>query len=449
MANTINTSPLSGYMELLPSQQRLFNQMLDTIRSVYEENGFIPMDQPVIDRSESLLANVGGDTTKELIRIARDDDKELALRFDLTVPLARFVANNYNSLSFPFRRYAIGKVYRGERAQAGRFREFYQCDVDIVGNETLSLGYDADIILLMARVFQKLNIGDFEIRINNRKILNGLFACLNIATGQRMEVLRVLDKKEKLSEINFKEELSKLKITDSQIEVLLQFGKCKSLESWQDYVDSSDLLFDDGSYLAGVEEIKQIFNILKQSALGSNTFIWDPSIARGLDYYTGTVFETRLLKAPEIGSICSGGRYDDLAQAYTSRSLPGVGTSIGLTRLFDQLLKKEIIVPSAQQSKSQVLIIPLTKEYAPALMLQDALLAQSIACEISFAESKLDKRMNYADKLGIPFVVIIGEDEIANQKYTLRNMADGSEQKLSTEAIIKTLLREISGSHGA
>jgi histidyl-tRNA synthetase len=429
MANTIDTKPLSGYMELLPQEQRVFSRMIDTIRTVYEENGYIPMDQPVVDRVESLLANVGGDTTKELIRIARDDDKELALRFDLTVPLARYVANNYGSLSFPFRRYAIGKVYRGERAQAGRFREFYQCDVDIIGNEQLAIGYDADIILLMARVLERLDIGDFEIRINNRKLLSGLLESLNLSNTT--EILRIVDKSEKVSQEEITNMLQQEGCSQEQVASLLDFISTTDIDSLSEIANPT--------YQSGLSELRTVLGIAQASGLKENIFVWDPSIARGLDYYTGTVFETRLVDAPEIGSVCSGGRYDDLAGAYTNRALPGVGTSIGLTRLFDQLLKKDIIAPDQQQTKSEVLIIPLTDNYTPALSLQNALLEQNIACEVSYAESKLDKRMNYADKLGIPYVAIIGEDEIAEGVYTLRNMSKGSEQKLSANDIIQTL----------
>ena len=417
-------------MELLPQEQRVFNQMMDTIRTVYEENGFIPMDQPVVDRTESLLANVGGDTTKELIRIARDDDKELALRFDLTVPLARYVANNYGELTFPFRRYAIGKVYRGERPQAGRFREFYQCDVDIIGNETLSVRYDADIVLLMARVLDRLDIGPFEIRINNRKLMNGLFRSLSIENTT--EVLRVLDKKEKISIEDLNTELDSLGLDASTIETLISFTESTSLDTIPNC--------DNELFQQGLAELQQVLSAVADSTLEKSIFVWDPSIARGLDYYTGTVFETRLLDNPDIGSVCSGGRYDDLASAYTSRKLPGVGTSIGLTRLFDQLMKKEIIRPSQQQTASQVLIIPLEEDLGPALSLQQSLLDTSVACEVSFAEGKLDKRIKYADKLGIPYVVIIGADEIASGTYTLRNMQSGEEQSLSQQDIVSALL---------
>lgn len=426
MSNPISTKPLSGYMELLPAEQRVFNQMMETIRTVYEENGFIPMDQPVVDRTESLLANVGGDTTKELIRIARDDEKEMALRFDLTVPLARYVANNYGQLTFPFRRYAIGKVYRGERPQAGRFREFYQCDVDIIGNETLSVRYDADIILLMARVLERLDIGPFEIRINNRKLMNGLFQSMNISNTT--EVLRILDKKEKISVDEMKDLLDQEGISPNDTQTLMDFTDASSL---------NDLpVIDNDLFKEGLVELERVFAITSQSGLDQSLFIWDPSIARGLDYYTGTVFETRLIDNPDIGSVCSGGRYDNLASAYTNRSLPGVGTSIGLSRLFDQLMKKEIIKPSVQQTQSQVLIIPVEDDQvAPALELQSNLLNTGIPCEISFAESKLDKRVRYADKLGIPYVVIIGEDETASGQYTLRTMSNGSEEKISPSKI--------------
>lgn len=429
MSNKISTGPLSGFMELLPEEQLVFNRMMDIIRSVYEQNGYIPMDQPIIDRTESLLANVGVDTTKEIISIEREDDKALALRFDLTVPLARYVANNYGHLTFPFRRYAIGKVYRGERPQAGRFREFYQCDVDIIGNEQLSVRYDADIVLLMARVLEKLDIGPFEIRINNRKLLNGLFQSLEITNTT--EILRIIDKKEKISSQEMTTLLQQEGLNQQQIDTISIFI---------DAVNIDDLpKIDNPLYAEGLDEVKQVISITIKSGLEKTYFVWDPSIARGLDYYTGTVFETCLLNNPEIGSVCSGGRYDDLASAYTTRKLPGVGTSIGLSRLFDQLMKKGVIIASLQKTKSQVLIVPLTDDLSYALLLQNQLLKSEIACEISFSDSKLDKRMSYANKLGIPYTVIIGEDEVTSDLYTFRDMDSGSEEKLSASDIIGRL----------
>lgn len=421
-------------MELNPGEQRTFNALLDTIRSVYEQNGFIPMDQPVVDRTDALLANVGGDTTKELIRIERDDDKTQALRFDLTVPLSRYVVDKYGELTFPFRRYAIGKVYRGERPQAGRFREFYQCDVDIIGNETLSVRHDAEAILMIAQLFTKLGLGTFKIRWNNRKLINGLFESLAIKNPT--EVLRIIDKKEKLSEVELVTLFEKEGLVEKQIEGVLEFINSTP----EDVAAFSAINVRNETWDEGVSEWLKVISVIEQSSLPRELFEFTPSIARGLDYYTGTVFETELVDYPEIGSVCSGGRYDDLASAFTTRKLPGVGMSIGLSRLFDQLMKKAILKPSEQKTNSRVVIIPLSdSEMSAALQLQSQLHQSNIACEISFAESKLDKRMSYANKLGIPYVVLIGEDEATSGSYTLRDMSDGSEQKLSPDNIVTEL----------
>ena len=417
-------------MELNPGEQRTFNSLLDTIRSVYEQNGFIPMDQPVVDRTEALLANVGGDTTKELIRVERDDEKGQALRFDLTVPLSRYVVDKYGELTFPFRRYAIGKVYRGERPQAGRFREFYQCDVDIIGNETLPVRHDAEAILMMGELFTKLNLGNFKIQINNRKLFNGLFESLSITDNK--EVMRVIDKKEKISSEELNVLLSEQGLSQDGIDTINSFVSAQSLSELP--------VIKNEAYKTGLGELERVFNILQASSISNDHFIFDPAIARGLDYYTGTVFETQLVDYPEIGSVCSGGRYDDLASAFTTRKLPGVGMSIGLSRLFDQLMKKGVLAASEQKTNSQVVVIPLSDaEMSHALGLQNKLHESNVACEVSFSESKLDKRMGYANKLGIPYVVLIGEDEATAGTYTLRNMQDGSEQKLSTSDIISVL----------
>jgi len=430
MANQISTKPLSGYMELNPGEQRTFNSLLETIRSVYEQNGFIPMDQPVVDRTDALLANVGGDTTKELVRIEREDDKGQALRFDLTVPLSRYVVDKYGELTFPFRRYAIGKVYRGERPQAGRFREFYQCDVDIIGNEILSVRHDAEAILMMGKLFTQLDLGDFKIQINNRKLFNGLFESLNITDEK--EVMRIIDKKDKISLEELQTQLESQGLSQESITIIDTFTSANSPTNLPS--------IDNETYQTGLSELELVFEILRKSGIELSRFVFDPSIARGLDYYTGTVFETQLIDYPEIGSVCSGGRYDDLASAFTSRKLPGVGMSIGLSRLFDQLIKKEVLQASTQKTNSMAVIIPVSdKEMSASLALQAQLQESGIACEVSFSESKLDKRMSYANKLGIPYVVLIGEDELESGKYTLRNMADGSEQKLSPEELITQL----------
>ena len=433
MTKAISTKPLSGYLELLPAQQRRLMSMMDTIREVYEEHGFIPMDQPAIERVEVLLSRVGDETEKELLRIARDDEKALALRFDLTVPLARYVANNYGSLTFPFRRYAIGKVYRGERPQAGRLREFYQCDVDIIGHQTLSVRHDAEIVILITKLFQRLALGRFQIRINHRKLFDGLFRALRLEEKQE-EIMRLIDKREKITNEAFEKGLKNCLLNEDQHALLHAFLEAENLQAL------TDLSLEDELFTQGLKELQTVFGLSHASAMDPSSFVYDPTIVRGLDYYTGTVFETQLVDHPEFGSVCSGGRYDNLTTAYTKHILPGVGMSLGLSRLFDQLLKQGVINPSSQQTQSQVLIIPLEEpQVAPALSLQNQLLAQSIACEVSLSETKLQKRLTYGSKLGIPYVIILGEEEISSGYYTLRRMSDGLEERIPLEDMIKRL----------
>ena len=428
------SNPLSGYQELLPREQKLFSSLMNTIESVYQKNGFIQIDQPMIDRTDSLLANVGGDTTKELMHLQRpeDDPHGQALRFDLTVPLARYVANNYGQLTFPFRRYAIGKVFRGERPQAGRFREFYQCDIDIIGNESLSVRHDAEIILLIAELFNELNTqfttGDYVIRYNNRKLINEFLDCINVRNS--LKVIRILDKKNKLSNEVFISELKELNLDKTQIRNITHYLSANTIEN------IVELLPNDSQ---GLKELQTVQNILEVSDYFSSTFKLDLSIARGLDYYTGTVFETELIDHPDVGSVCSGGRYDDLASAYTNKKLPGVGMSIGLTRLFDRLLKKDVLALPEQITATRVAIAPMTDDFTLAFEVKQLLNENNLPCEILFSEQKFDKKMNYIDKQGIPYALIIGEDEIRDEVVTLKNMGTGDQVRIGIDKLLAAL----------
>lgn len=434
MSNKPSTKPLSGFMELLPEEQKLFNELLETIKNTYELCGFIPMDQPLLDRKEVLLAKAGGETEKQIYELTKGDT-ELALRFDLTVPLARYVANNYGSLTFPFRRYAIGKVYRGERAQAGRFREFYQCDVDIIGNETLSIGYDAEMPIMIARVFDNLNAkfktGPYKIRINNRKLLSGLFEALSIE-DKATELLALFDKKEKISSDEFTESLQNIGLDNSAFELIQQF-----LDSDIDGLPS--LSIENEQFQEGISETLFVLNAAQASGSPIESFVYDPTIVRGLDYYTGVVFETQLVDYPQFGSVCSGGRYDNLAGQYTNRALPGVGMSIGLSRLFDQLVKNNALQIQTQKTNSQVLIVPIEENNAAALTIQKQLLDMSIACEINWSDTKLDKRIGYGDKMGIPYLMVIGNNEVESGEYVLKNMQSGESTQGSVEDIVTTI----------
>ena len=417
---------LAGFMELLPSEQILFNQIKDTIEETYKMYGFLPLDTPVIELSEVLLAKAGGETEKQMYRFNRGDT-DLSLRFDLTVPLSKYVAKNYGNLSFPFRRYQIGKVYRGERAQKGRFREFYQCDIDIIGDGELDLINDAELPSVIYTIFTKLGFSDFTIKINNRKILNGLFESL----GQKenaVEILRIIDKIEKIGKENVIEELRKINIEDGVINKIIDFIEIQGNNS-EKLEKLKDLKIENETYNKGIEELEFVANNMKLFGLPEENYMIDLTIARGLDYYTGTVYETFLNDYRELGSICSGGRYENLAEYYTDKKLPGVGISIGLTRLFYKLNELNLIKTN-KKSISDILIIPMTEDLSTAIRIATKLRNQGIKTEIYLNNKKLKAKFKYADKLEIPYVIIIGEDEIQNNVVKLKDMKTGEEKEI-------------------
>ena len=420
---------LTGFMELLPNEQILFNQMKNTIEDTYKNFGFLPLDTPVIELSEVLLAKAGGETEKQIYRFTKGET-DLSLRFDLTVPLSKYVAKNYGNLSFPFRRYQIGKVYRGERAQKGRYREFYQCDIDIIGDGELDFINDAEMPSVIYSIFKKLGFDNFTICINNRKILNGLFESL----GQKenaTEILRIIDKIDKIGKEAVSEEISKLNVRESEIDKIMNFilisgdtdAKIEKLEN---------LGIDNEVYLKGVEELKQVVKYIRLFGVPDTNFKVELTIARGLDYYTGTVYETFLNDYREIGSVCSGGRYENLAEYYTDKKLPGVGISIGLTRLFYKLNELNLI-NTVQKSISKVLIIPMVKDLEKPVILATELRKRGINTEIYLNDKKVKAKFKYADKLKIPYVIVIGEDEINNNVVTIKNMETSEEKKVSFE----------------
>ena len=334
MGEKVKPKTLPGFMELLPKEQILFNKIKDTIQRTYEKYGFLPLDTPIIEDANVLLAKAGGETEKQIYRFNKGDN-DLSLRFDLTVPLAKYVSARYNELSFPFKRYQIGKVFRGERPQKGRFREFYQCDIDVIGDGELSLMYDAEIPSIIYDIFTKMNIGKFVIRINSRKILNGFFENLNLS-DKYQDILRIIDKMEKVSEEDLIEMLKEINLTDEIVNKILSFVKIKG--SNENILNSlKNLNIENEMFVNGINELETVINSLRAMNIDEEYFVIDLTIARGLDYYTGIVYETKLVDYPQIGSVCSGGRYDDLATYYTDKKLPGVGISIGLTRLFYQL----------------------------------------------------------------------------------------------------------------
>ena len=439
MAKMTTPRTLSGFMELLPQPQQQMERMMDILRRTYSLYGFTPLDTPVIEASEVLLAKGGGETEKQIYRFQKGD-ADLALRFDLTVPLAKYVALHYNDLSFPFRRYQIGKVYRGERAQRGRFREFYQADIDIIGDGKLDITNEAEIPAIIYQTFTSLGLKRFQIRVNNRKILNGFYAMLGL-TEQSGDIMRTVDKLDKIGA----EKVRTLLVDECGVSAesageILKFiaiagGNEQVLAALESYRGRNEV-FDEG-----LDQLNTVVKYLSAFGVPAENFAVDLTIARGLDYYTGTVYETTLLDHPEIGSVCSGGRYDNLAEYYTDRQLPGVGISIGLTRLFYVLGEQGLLNPDLPTAPADVLILPMTAELSPAVTLATRLRAAGIRTQLYTEQKKFKAKMSYADKLGVPYVVFLGDDEIAGNVVACKDMTSGEQTTLpfaETLALIQT-----------
>ena len=419
---------LSGFMELLPQPQQQMERMMDILRRTYSLYGFTPLDTPVIEASEVLLAKGGGETEKQIYRFQKGD-ADLALRFDLTVPLAKYVALHYNDLSFPFRRYQIGKVYRGERAQRGRFREFYQADIDIIGDGKLDITNEAEIPAIIYQTFTSLGLKRFQIRVNNRKILNGFYAMLGL-TEQSGDIMRTVDKLDKIGAGKVRTLLvDECGVSADSADEILKFiaitgGKEQVLAALESYRGRNEV-FDEG-----LDQLNTVVKYLSAFGVPAENFAVDLTIARGLDYYTGTVYETTLLDHPEIGSVCSGGRYDNLAEYYTDRQLPGVGISIGLTRLFYVLGEQGLLNPDLPTAPADVLILPMTAELSPAVTLATRLRAAGVRTQLYTEQKKFKAKMSYADKLGVPYVVFLGDDEIAGNMVACKDMTSGEQTTL-------------------
>ena len=432
---------LSGFMELLPQPQQQMERMMEILRQTYSLYGFTPLDTPVIEASEVLLAKGGGETEKQIYRFQKGD-ADLALRFDLTVPLAKYVALHGGELSFPFRRYQIGKVYRGERAQRGRFRELYQADIDVIGDGKLDITNEAEIPSIIYQTFTRLGLRRFQIRVNNRKILNGFYAMLGL-TEQSGDIMRTVDKLDKIGADKVRQLLlSDCGLTDAQAEEILKFiaitGENRQvLAALGGYTGRSDL-FDQG-----LSELNTVVKYLADFGVPEENFAVDLTIARGLDYYTGTVYETTLLDHPEIGSVCSGGRYDNLAEYYTDRQLPGVGISIGLTRLFYVLGEQGMLNPDLPTAPADVLVIPMTEDLAPAISLSTKLRAAGIRTQLYTEQKKFKAKMSYADRLGVPYVIFLGDDEIAAGLVACKDMASGEQTKLSADDTLALIRKGI------
>lgn len=434
MSQIVKPSTLPGFMELLPQEQILFNEMMDKIRKNFENHGFLPINTPNIEKSEVLLAKGGGETEKQIYRFQKGDT-DMSLRFDLTVPLARYTVEHFNELSFPFRRYHIGKVYRGEKAQKGRFREFYQCDIDTIGNEKLDISNDAEFPVVIYHTFKDLGFDNFTIKLNNRKILNGFFASLDI--DDLTSVLRAVDKFDKIGRENVIKELVENGLSQEVAEKILDFI---AIEGSNDeiFAQLHDLKIENPVFSEGLEELETVISYIKDYDIPEANYHVDLKIARGLDYYTATVYETLLNDYPKLGSVCSGGRYENLASYYTDKKLPGVGLSIGLSRLFYQLNEAKII-EAEKKSLIDLIVIPMDGFLEEGIKLISKLRNKGVKCIVYTEEAKLKKKFKYADSLDIPYTIVLGEDEVKSGKYTLKNMKTGDQDLFELDQIVEKI----------
>ena len=426
---TVTPRTLSGFMELLPGDQLKMERMKRLLCETYSSYGFTPLDTPVIESAEVLLAKGGGETEKQVYRFTKGDS-DLALRFDLTVPLAKYVAAHYAELSFPFRRYQIGKVYRGERAQRGRFREFYQADIDIIGDGKLDILNEAEIPAIIYDTFTRLGVKRFQIRVNNRKLLNGFYA-MNGMSEKAGEIMRTVDKLDKIGAEKVRQLLiDEVKMLPCKAENVMDFmaicGTNDEVLASLERYRGMDATFDEG-----LEELKAVVKYLGAFGVPETNFAVDLTIARGLDYYTGTVYETLMLDHPEIGSVCSGGRYDNLAEYYTDRALPGVGISIGLTRFFYILSEQGLLSGEGGDAPCDALILPMTEDLSPAVAAAAELRKAGLRVQLYTEKKKFKAKMSYADRLGVPYAVFLGEDELAEGVLSVKDMRTGEQQKLS------------------
>ena len=439
----IKPRTLSGFMELLPGKQAQFERMMEILRRTYSSYGFAALDTPAIEDAQILLAKGGGETEKQIYRFQKGDS-DLALRFDLTVPLAKYVALHYNELAFPFRRYQISKVYRGERAQRGRFREFYQADIDIIGDGKLDIVNDAEIPAIIYKVFRGFGLERFQIRVNNRKILSGFYAMLELSEKSG-DIMRTVDKLDKIGVEKVRNLLiGECEISEEKADEILKFiairGTNAEVLSALDGYCGRNELFD-----LGVAELKTVTGNLSAFGVPEANFAVDLTIARGLDYYTGTVYETTLLDHPEIGSVCSGGRYDNLAGYYIDKALPGVGISIGLTRLFYVLDEQGLLNPALPTSPCDCLVLPMTENISAAVALAETLRSSGLRVQLYGENKKFKQKMSYADKIGVPYAVLLGDDEIAAGKCSLKDMRSGVQQLLTAEEAARLVKENLEG----
>ncbi len=432
----IKPRTLSGFMELLPAKQEKLERMMQVLRQTYASYGFAALDTPAIEDAQILLAKGGGETEKQIYRFQKGDS-DLALRFDLTVPLAKYVALHYNELAFPFRRYQISKVYRGERAQRGRFREFYQADIDIIGDGKLDIMNEAEIPAIIYKVFRGFGLQRFQIRVNNRKILTGFYAMQGLA-DKSGDIMRTVDKLDKIGADKVRAILlDNDGLTGQQADEILKFiaitgTNAQVIAALEGYAGKNQV-FD-----TGLEELKAVTANLAAFGVPEENFAVDLTIARGLDYYTGTVYETTLLDHPQIGSVCSGGRYDNLAGYYIDKALPGVGISIGLTRLFYVLDEQGLLNPELPSAPADALVLPMG-DMPAAIALAEQLRSGGLRVQLYAEQKKFKQKMSYCDKLGVPYAVLLGEDEIAAGKCSVKDMRTGQQVTVTPEEAVRII----------
>lgn len=427
--NIVKPQTIAGVMELLPEDQLAFDYIKNIIEETFLSYQFLPIDTPAIEKNDILFAKGGGETEKQIFGID-SSKKDMSLRFDLTVPLARYVSEHFSDLNFPFKRYQIAKVYRGERNQKGRYKEFYQCDIDIIGNNSLSIHNDALLPKVIYEIFQKLDFNGIKFHINNRKLLNGFFESLEISDKE--EVLRTIDKKAKIGEENTKELLVEIcgeEKADKLMELINNKRENKELLTYLESLNLND------NYKIGLNELKEVYDYMIKFGIDDDSIIIDLSITRGLDYYTSTVYETFLDGYESIGSVCSGGRYENLAGNFSKQNLPGVGLSIGLTRLFYQF--QQLGLAEKYKNKfTDCLVIPMDEKLNfYAIDIANKLKEQGLKVDIYLEDGKFKKKINYADKIGVKKVLIIGQEEYENKMVSVKNMEDGKQVSVKVEEI--------------
>lgn len=431
----ITPRKLSGFMELPPYKQLILDEMISKIKNVYEKHAFMPLDTPVLEYSEILMAKSGGAIDKEVYNFKKGDT-DICMRYDLTVPLARYVAMNANEISFPFKRYQIGKVYRGEKAQKGRFREFIQCDADIVGLDELPIVADAECLALVDKVFAALYLKILN-HISNRNILFGYCEALGYS-DKIQDILTILDKINKIGKDNAIEELIKLDVKnedcDNLINLTLKAG------SFGQILKEIENLTDNATYQKGVSELKEVYSYLTAMGVNEDNYILDIGIIRGQNYYTGTVFEAMIPQHPEFMTVCGGGRYDNLAGYYTDKKMPGVGLSIGLTRLFD-LLDQNNMLPEFKVTNIDLQLIPMGDTLCECLTLQK-FFSEKCVCDVNYENRSFKSKMKEANRKKIPYIIVVGENEVKSKIYALKNMNTGEQWNLSKEECIKKIYEE-------